>query len=597
MSTAAEQAEASGLLNQFDPYSYFGAAQEGEAAVAWNIFPEHRGGGGAPDLAPDLGGLSLGPDLGGPELGPSYSTDLASSGLADSLLNNAQDLKGDDLAAHGGFAAHRATLEDSLDDSLAVPGALALNTASITSAMLGADGMPGQYIKGDDLVGSQSLGQQPAQTQQLAPTQSRYSGGQSSSGSRHESGGRESGRSRSAQSGTDEGAFLKEDSQVVNRPELTEEMVVELNDISQFRKDDRFARFIVPYQDKVSFPLGEGGRELLRACLNVKGCKGRQLQGASVPVLLQLAYQWDLWDVALRIKVERQTGQLSPAHEAFVRFKATQSQLRKYVRKEYMVTERDPTGKISRILYDENRKIKLGKDGREALRAKLRRLHDKHATRMDELLAKHGFKYSELRNATVQQLSRMAFVCNLWDQVVSACRSQEEKRDGKGSVKKRLEGDVSPSEGGSSSGQHQVRLPFNLLNGETIMTDENGEMSNDDARRTMEAVSQLLQQSFGTGPHNDIFNAATFTEALTSSGFTQVSDLGSNDFGSAHAFANEFASAPNHYHASAHAPDNLEEPALLLRDVKQEPCDQSGNVALHNAPYSMEFNPATGGFF
>lgn len=47
----------------------------------------------------------------------------------------------------------------------------------------------------------------------------------------------------------------------------------------------------------------------------------------------------------------------------------------------------------------------------------------------DELLNLHGFKYSELRNATVQQLSRMAFVCNLWDQVVHACRKQEEKRD------------------------------------------------------------------------------------------------------------------------------------------------------------------------
>jgi hypothetical protein len=48
----------------------------------------------------------------------------------------------------------------------------------------------------------------------------------------------------------------------------------------------------VEYERGVSFPLGEGGRELLRACLNVKGCKGRRLQGASVPVLLKLAYDW-----------------------------------------------------------------------------------------------------------------------------------------------------------------------------------------------------------------------------------------------------------------------------------------------------------------
>lgn len=49
---------------------------------------------------------------------------------------------------------------------------------------------------------------------------------------------------------------------------------------------------MVEYKDDLSFPLGEGGRELLRACLNAKGCKGRQLQGASVPMLLQLANDW-----------------------------------------------------------------------------------------------------------------------------------------------------------------------------------------------------------------------------------------------------------------------------------------------------------------
>lgn len=46
------------------------------------------------------------------------------------------------------------------------------------------------------------------------------------------------------------------------------------------------------YKEGVNFPLGEGGRELLRACLNTKGCKGRRLQGASVPVLLKLAKDW-----------------------------------------------------------------------------------------------------------------------------------------------------------------------------------------------------------------------------------------------------------------------------------------------------------------
>eukprot|EP01055_Gregarina_sp_Pseudo9_P003590 Gregarina_sp_Pseudo_9__3589@NODE_374_length_3015_cov_6_892137_g353_i0_p1_GENE_NODE_374_length_3015_cov_6_892137_g353_i0NODE_374_length_3015_cov_6_892137_g353_i0_p1_ORF_typecomplete_len663_score119_98_NODE_374_length_3015_cov_6_892137_g353_i0952083 len=218
-------------------------------------------------------------------------------------------------------------------------------------------------------------------------------------------------------------------SEHAHRPDLSQQTLEELNDISCFKNDERYKKLIVEYTEGISFPLGEGGRELLRACLNVKGCKGRQLQGASVPALLALAKTWGLWDVALRIKVERSCGQLCPQHDAFVKFKANQSQMRKYVKKEYMVTERDNQGCLSGIIYDERRKITLGKEGRESLRTQLRRLHDKHAGKMDELLEKHGFKYSELRNATVQQLSRMAYVCNLWDKVVAACRKQEEKRD------------------------------------------------------------------------------------------------------------------------------------------------------------------------
>lgn len=76
------------------------------------------------------------------------------------------------------------------------------------------------------------------------------------------------------------------------RPELNEQHVNELNDITEFRQDERALKHIVDYHENISFALGEGGRELLRACLNVKGCKGRQLQGASVPSLLSLAKTW-----------------------------------------------------------------------------------------------------------------------------------------------------------------------------------------------------------------------------------------------------------------------------------------------------------------
>eukprot|EP01054_Gregarina_sp_Poly1_P000449 Gregarina_sp_Poly_1__448@NODE_1108_length_5078_cov_259_161046_g768_i0_p1_GENE_NODE_1108_length_5078_cov_259_161046_g768_i0NODE_1108_length_5078_cov_259_161046_g768_i0_p1_ORF_typecomplete_len902_score132_62_NODE_1108_length_5078_cov_259_161046_g768_i09403645 len=276
-----------------------------------------------------------------------------------------------------------------------------------------------------------------------APSVSDFSRHKSDSGA---PGGSESVKCHGPYSRSMSSKFVRKSSEGVNeigydhahRPDLSQQTLEELNDISCFKNDEKYKKLIVDYSEGISFPLGEGGRELLRACLNVKGCKGRQLQGASVPALLALAKTWGLWDVAIRIKVERSSGQLCPQHDAFVKFKANQSQMRKYVKKEYMVTERDNQGCLSGIIYDERRKITLGKEGRESLRTQLRRLHDKHAGKMDDLLEKHGFKYSELRNATVQQLSRMAYVCNLWDKVVAACRKQEEKRDGRNREGSRL---------------------------------------------------------------------------------------------------------------------------------------------------------------
>eukprot|EP01071_Lankesteria_metandrocarpae_P002594 Lankesteria_metandrocarpae@DN2432_c0_g1_i1.p1 len=228
-----------------------------------------------------------------------------------------------------------------------------------------------------------------------------------------------------------EEGFEGEDGVFYKRPDVDDATIGELCDITPLHRSERFSKLIVDFEEGISFPLGEGGRELLRACLNAKGCKGRQLQGASVPMLLQLARDWGLWNVAVRIKVERATGELSPNHEAFVKFKAMQSQLRKYLKREHMITERDDSGKITDIHFEEMKYLTLGKDGREKLRAQLRRMHDKDPQRMDELLERSNFKYSELRNATVPQLLKMAHICGMWDEVVNACRQQEQKRDEK----------------------------------------------------------------------------------------------------------------------------------------------------------------------
>ncbi|XP_053993445.1 uncharacterized protein LOC128884233 [Hylaeus volcanicus] len=226
-----------------------------------------------------------------------------------------------------------------------------------------------------------------------------------------------------------EDGFQGDDDLWYRRPDVDDRCLEQLCDLVQLKKHEKNSKLFVEYERGVSFPLGEGGRELLRACLNVKGCKGRRLQGASVPVLLKLAYDWGLWNIAIRIKIERVTGDLCPKHEAFVRFKAMQSHLRKYLKREQMHTERDGTGQITDIRFEEMKYLTLGKEGREKLRTQLRRLHDRNPYCMDALLERYGFKYSELRNATVPQLLKMAHICCMWNEVIDACKKQEAKRD------------------------------------------------------------------------------------------------------------------------------------------------------------------------
>lgn len=221
----------------------------------------------------------------------------------------------------------------------------------------------------------------------------------------------------------------------VQRPSVEEKTLAELCEISHLHNNEKFQSLFVDYTEGVTFPLGEGGRELLRACLNAKGCKGRQLQGASVPQLLTLAHNWGMWNIALRIKIERATGGFCKQHKDFVQFKASQSQLRKYLKREQMATDRDAEGKITSIQFEEMKYLTLGKEGREKLRTQLRRMHDKDAQHMDRLLESHSFKYSELRNATVPSLLKMANTCGMWNEVVQACRDQEAKREQRHSIK------------------------------------------------------------------------------------------------------------------------------------------------------------------
>ncbi|CEM09056.1 unnamed protein product [Vitrella brassicaformis CCMP3155] len=195
---------------------------------------------------------------------------------------------------------------------------------------------------------------------------------------------------------------------------------------SYLRMDDIPPDAQIPeFYDGISFSLGEAGRELLRYYIRASGHgkKGKTLQNTSIPDLLRMAYETGLWRVAVRLHLEHKgVAPMTPAHAEMRKYKQDQSRRRREKHKaeptDPVELMRTPSGRPT-VAYRDGMTLRLGAEGRREL---LRRFRDLYETRKDFLtrvLQQNQIKYSDMRNATLAKILRVAYYAGLWDDVVA----------------------------------------------------------------------------------------------------------------------------------------------------------------------------------
>ncbi|KAH8739222.1 hypothetical protein FG386_000698 [Cryptosporidium ryanae] len=74
---------------------------------------------------------------------------------------------------------------------------------------------------------------------------------------------------------------------------------------------------------------------------------------------------------------------------------------------------------LNSIKYYEGFKLPLGDLGRKMLLKKLREIHTQNPTKMEKALTDHGLSYTRIRFASVQQLFKISYVCDVFDYALS----------------------------------------------------------------------------------------------------------------------------------------------------------------------------------
>ncbi|PPS94846.1 Uncharacterized protein GY17_00001944 [Cryptosporidium hominis] len=74
---------------------------------------------------------------------------------------------------------------------------------------------------------------------------------------------------------------------------------------------------------------------------------------------------------------------------------------------------------LNSVKYYEGFKLPLGDLGRKMLLKKLREIHTQNPTKMEKALTDHGLSYTRIRFASVQQLFKISYVCDVFDYALS----------------------------------------------------------------------------------------------------------------------------------------------------------------------------------
>ncbi|OII76294.1 hypothetical protein cand_010520 [Cryptosporidium andersoni] len=180
---------------------------------------------------------------------------------------------------------------------------------------------------------------------------------------------------------------------------------------------------IPKYYEGIKISLGEAGREILRCYINQRGIRGKFMSSSNLQQLLRVAHQCGLWNAAVRLHLEF-IGEIpmTASHAEMRKYKSLQTKRR--LSKRISVLSKFGAPVVRRadgeetIEYRDGMKLSLGVDGRKLLLKRIREARSSRESEINSLFSKYGLKYSQLRNATIHELCRMAYVCGLWEEAV-----------------------------------------------------------------------------------------------------------------------------------------------------------------------------------
>ncbi|OII71681.1 uncharacterized protein cubi_01295 [Cryptosporidium ubiquitum] len=180
---------------------------------------------------------------------------------------------------------------------------------------------------------------------------------------------------------------------------------------------------IPKYYEGIKISLGEAGREILRCYINQRGIRGKFMSSSNLQQLLRVAHQCGLWNAAVRLHLEF-IGEIpmTASHAEMRKYKSLQTKRR--LSKRISVLSKFGAPVVRRadgeetIEYRDGMKLSLGVDGRKLLLKRIRETRSSRENEINNLFSKYGLKYSQLRNATIHELCRMAYVCGLWEEAV-----------------------------------------------------------------------------------------------------------------------------------------------------------------------------------
>ncbi|KAJ1608028.1 hypothetical protein OIY81_2787 [Cryptosporidium canis] len=180
---------------------------------------------------------------------------------------------------------------------------------------------------------------------------------------------------------------------------------------------------IPKYYEGIKISLGEAGREILRCYINQRGIRGKFMSSSNLQQLLRVAHQCGLWNAAVRLHLEF-IGEIpmTASHAEMRKYKSLQTKRR--LSKRISVLSKFGAPVVRRadgeetIEYRDGMKLSLGVDGRKLLLKRIRETRSSRENEINSLFSKYGLKYSQLRNATIHELCRMAYVCGLWEEAV-----------------------------------------------------------------------------------------------------------------------------------------------------------------------------------